>query len=160
MSGEMPRFLHYGLWDRGHDCGAAGPFSSLPFSLSYFTFLRRLPPRRSEPPHPLDASPFLPFKFKMASFVSFRHTKGPPVIRYWRAIEGIESLHVSKVFATPPSYNALRYCSFTLRGWLLVPGPAGGFLLATTGILKNCQVRPCEKLMEESRTGQASKVPP
>ena len=74
---------------------------------------------------------------------------------------------MSKAFATTPASGSVP---FTLRAWLPVAESAGGFLLATTGLLEDCRLYlvqfeklefcQCEKELEESRTGQASKVAP
>ena len=104
----MPGFFHYGFWDHGHDCGAAGPLLGLPFSLSCYSCLRRPTPgsgqgdrnRRIRWMHPS-----LLFKFIIASFVVVRLTRSPP---YWRAIEGIDPFRISKVFATLYSFYASR----------------------------------------------------
>ena len=118
MSGEIPGFFHYDLWDRGHDCVAAGPFLGLPFLLSYYSFLRRLPPGI----HPVTPIGAAASAGCTASFVAV-----------WRL--RVSSCSPSRCTRLCPAAALPAGILSTLRERLLAPGPAGGFLLATTGIL-------------------------
>ena len=90
----MPGFLHCGVWDRGHDCGAA-PTLGLPFLLVHV--LSSVPPTVfSVMPTGTAASAGCILSSSSSAgwpASSQSSTPGPPVIRHWRANEGIESLN-------------------------------------------------------------------